>query len=247
MKKVLILEDNRNTLCFLEKLAKETDSNLVIYPFSNAKDACECMLDHKIDLFIVDIILNPHIPGDTTGLYFAKKVRMIEHYKFIPLIFITSLEDSKFISYEEFHCYSFIEKPFDPQRVKDMVKECLRFPEVKTSSKSLFFRKDGIILAVNLNDIVYVESVCHVLHIHTKNNDVVKIPYMTLKKFLQQADNPNMRQCRRNTVINLTYFENEDPANRVIKLTNGDRVEVGMTYKNFMRDVLHGVSNDLHS
>lgn len=247
MKKVLILEDNRNTLCFLEKLTKEVDNNLMIYSFSNAKDACECMLNHKIDLFIVDIILNTNMPGDTSGLYFAKNVRMIERYQFVPLIFITSLEDSKCISYEEFHCYSFIEKPFDPHRVREIIKECLKFPRSVSKNETLYFRKDGIVLAVKQNDIIYVESVCHVLHIYTKNNDVMKIPYITLKQFLEKADASNFKQCRRNTVINSDYLKNVDIINKFVQLTNGTRLDIGGTFKNFVRDVLYDISDDLHN
>ncbi len=130
MRKVLILEDNEHILYAMEKLAKEVDDKLIIYTYSNARDAYEGMLKHKMDLFILDIILDTKVPGDVSGLYFAESVRKIREYKFTPLIFVTSLNDSKFVSYEDFHCYSFIEKPFDPVRVKNTIKECLQFPKV---------------------------------------------------------------------------------------------------------------------
>lgn len=245
MKKVLILEDNRSTLCLLEKLVKETDNNLVVYAFTNAKDACECMLDHKIDLFLVDIILDTGVPGDTSGLYFAQKVRRIERYSFTPLVFITSLMDSKFILYEEFHCYSFIEKPFDPQRVKTIVKDCLQFPGSDPEWKTLWFRKEGIVQVVALEEVVYVESIDHILYIHTNKAGVVKIPYIKLKDFLQKADSKYIQQCRRNTIINLRYMDNIDVSNGIIQFKDGRRVDMGVTYKKKIKEAIRILSNDM--
>ena len=247
MKKILVLEDNKNTLACLEKIIKEIDNNLVVYAFSNVKDAYECMLNHRIDLFLVDIILNTRIPGDTSGLYFAKAVRSVEHYLFVPLIFITSLEDSEFISYEEFHCYSFVEKPFEIQRVKALIRECLKFQRNEPKRIPLFFRKDGVAKSVVLDNVIYVESINHTLHIHQKKGGILTISNVKLKEFLERADSDFIKQCRRNTVINMHYVDNVDFANSIITLTNGQRVDIGITYKNAIREACHGVSDNLHS
>ena len=72
----------------------------------------------------------------------------LDKYLFTPLVFVTSLEDSKFISYEKLHCYSFIEKPFDPRRVKEIIQQCMRFPKRISDNRTLYFKRDGIILSV---------------------------------------------------------------------------------------------------
>lgn len=159
MKKVLILEDNDNTLDCLEKIVKQISSNAIVFGVKEIKEAYQYMLEHTIDLFIIDIILNPKQAGDTSGLYFAEKVRMIEKYLFTPMIFITSLEDSKCITYEKLHCYSFIEKPFDPERVKNIISQCLKYSDDASANNSVYFRIDGVIFAVNSADVIYVESI----------------------------------------------------------------------------------------
>lgn len=247
MKRVLIIEDDCNISRCLEKIVRSIDRDVEVYAFMNVKDAYQCMLEHKIDLFMVDIILDTEKPGDTSGLYFAEKIRMINRYKFTPLIFITSLEDSKCISYATFHCYSFIEKPFDPKNVKNIVADCLEFPEHIAQNKTLFFRKDGIVISVARDDIIYVESINHVLHIHTINKDELKIPYITMKRFLEMADSDMLIRCRRNTVIHQKYFKNADHANGIIQLADGHRVEIGLTYRNAMRKIFNDTRDDLHS
>ncbi len=85
--------------------------------------------------------------------------------------------------------------------------ECLDFPGNNAAEKTLYFRKEGIILAVDREDIVYVEIISHVLHIHTRNKDTMTIPYITIRKFLDEADSCDFIQCSRNAVINKKYIK----------------------------------------
>lgn len=232
MKKILILEDNPAALEHLASIVRELDTRNMVFTFANIKDAYQCALESTIDLFLVDIILDTSHPGDASGLKFVENIRRIEHYSFTPLIFVTSLEDIRSYTYENLHCYSFIEKPFDVNRVKQTVEQCLRFPGNAPNTKTLYFRKDGIILAVDRDEIVYAESVDHIMHIHTKQGDVLKIPYITIKKLLEETDSLDMIQCSRNTIINKNFVQNVDIPNRMIQL-KGDfgRVEIGIMFK----------------
>lgn len=247
MKRVLIIEDDSAILQCLCDIVKSVDRGLEVYATTNIKEAYQCMLEHRIDLFLIDIILNTEKPGDTSGLYFAEKVRMIERYKYTPIVFITSLEDSKFVSYATFHCYSYIEKPFDPEYVKEIVLECLDFPGVPVQDKKLFFWKDGVVISVSRDDIIYVECINHILHIHTIKNDVLKIPYITLTKFQEMTDSDMLVRCRRNTLFHQKYFKNADHTNGIIQLEQGHSVEIGLTYKKAMRKMFGDTAANLHN
>ena len=246
LKKVLILEDNASILMYLEKLVKEVECNLSTFTLSNIKDAYQCALENQIDLFIIDIILEPNKPGDTSGFKFAEAIRRIKGYAFVPLIFVTSLEDMQNISYEVTHCYSFVEKPFDPVQVKNVVQQCLKFPDIENRNKKLVYRVDGVLLSVNQNDIIYVQCQNHDLYIYTDRNGVIKVPYLTLKKFMHEISSTEFLQCSRDTVCNMEYFENCDPVNGIIQVKNGDRLNVGPRFKRKVREVIYGKSNNLH-
>lgn len=237
MKKILILEDNLIMLEHLQNIVEEVDSNNTVYAFANTKDAYQCAMERRIDLFIIDIILDTSRPGDASGLKFVENMRRLEHYGFTPVIFVTSLEDAKAYTYENLHCYSFIEKPFEPAKMQQMVQECLRFPGNCNHNKTLYFRKDGIIMAVEREEIVYAESIEHIMHIHTKQGDVLKIPYITVKKLIDELDSPMFVQCSRNTVVNKKFAHNVDIPNRVIQLKDGlGRVEIGVIFKKAMKE-----------
>lgn len=240
MKKILLLEDNKNTLEYMKKIVQEVPVKNDIYAFDNLKDAYQCTLEKAVDLFVVDIILNTNKPGDSSGLKFVDSIRKIERYKFTPVIFVTSLEDSRLYTYEKLHCYSFMEKPFDAKRLRTLVEQCLKFPGNGTEEKTLYFRKDGIILAVDRDEIVYAESVNHIMNIYTTQKDHMTIPYITLKKLLQEADSRNMIQCSRSTVVNRAYVHNVDIPNRIIQLKDDfGSVEIGIMYKKYMREIFH--------
>lgn len=95
MKKILILEDNLTTLKNLTKIVRDLDERNAVFSFCELKDAYQCAMDRVIDLFIVDIILDRNRPGDSSGLKFVENIRKINHYEFVPIIFVTSLEDAK--------------------------------------------------------------------------------------------------------------------------------------------------------
>ena len=153
-KKILILEDNDAALIHIAGLINEIDNKLDIKMFNNIRDAYLCAMENRIDLFIVDIILDIKHPGDTSGLKFIDNIRKIQYYEFTPVIFITSLEDAKSYTYENLHCYKFIEKPFDNKNVKKIIEECLKFPGEINSIKTLYYRCDGIMKLYMLNAII---------------------------------------------------------------------------------------------
>lgn len=236
MKRIFILEDNIAARGHLAGIVGKIEGENEVYSFDNTKDAYQCAMEKTVDLFLIDIILDTSRPGDVSGLKFAENIREVASYRFTPIIFITSLEDSKLYTYEKLHCYSFIEKPFDEEKVKQAVEQCLQFPAGGKGSKTLFFRKEGIILAAEREDITYAESREHIMHIHTRQEDVLKIPYLTLKKFLEEVDSADFIQCSRNTVVNRTYIQNVDIPNRLIRLKGSyGMVEIGVMFKKQMK------------
>ena len=238
MKKILILEDNPTTLNNLSHIVKTISIKNIVYPFEQINNAYECAMDHNIDLFIVDIILDRSTPGDSSGLKFAENIRKIKHYLFTPIIFVTCLEDVKLYTYENLHCYSFIEKPFNHNRVQKIIEESLAFRDSVDLSKTLYFRKDGIILAVEREEIIYTESINHMMYIHVKQGDVLELPYLTLKKLLDDLDSPSFIQCSRSIIVNRNFIENIDIPNQTIHLKQFyGSIGIGLRYKKKLKNL----------
>ncbi len=56
---VLILEDNEVARNALIKIVKSCMNQIQVFAFDNRSEAYLCAMDKNIDLFLVDIILNP--------------------------------------------------------------------------------------------------------------------------------------------------------------------------------------------
>ena len=235
---ILILEDMSSHREALRNIISELPGDIAIHMAPNVQKAYQIAMEFHIHLFLVDIILRPDTPGDVLGLEFAQRVREIKRYRFTPLVFITSLEDPQLYSYSQLHCLRYIEKPFSPQQVRRTVLEALEFPIRDDEERVAYFRKDGIIYAKNINDIIYIENIRRKVVIHCKN-DVLDIPNKTSDEIMKELDCSSFVQCSRYAIINTKYIEYVDFTNRYIKLKDIELpVEIGYSMKRRFKEKL---------
>ena len=149
-KSVLIVEDSKSQLEMMKKLVLEVDERTIVYAVRDVSTAYATLLEKTIDVFIIDIILDTKKSGDTSGLRLVERIRTIPKYMFTPVVFVTSLEDTTKYAYTDLNCLSYIEKPFSPERVKQVVKKALNFSTEKEKEQTYCFRKDGILYPVKL-------------------------------------------------------------------------------------------------
>lgn len=238
MKRILILEDNLQTANVLKKIVFELGINVEIDMVTSAKEAYYCAANKSIDVFLIDIILTTAYPGDVSGIKFAQSIREIPRYYFTPLIFITALTDPQLYAYRDIHCFGYIEKPFEGRQIKSLLERAILYKNPESESKKVYLRKDGILYAVKLDEIVYIQVQHHKMNIYLINREI-EIPYITIKQFLLENDCSCFVQCNRYSVINIQYIENIDLVNRYIKLRGQQKLlEIGLTYKKSLLGIL---------
>lgn len=231
-KTVMILEDNPDTLRYLGSMVKRISPEIEVLMFSSMEGVFDAAMNSRIDLFLVDIILDQSSgSGDTSGLGFVEKIRGVQKYEFTPVIFITSLQDPKFYAYNNLQSFRFIEKPIDTDEVEKTIRKALRYSDNSLYDPTIFFRRDGIIIRVQSSEILYVESNLHKLYVHLTNGCEEVIPYKTCKWIMNEVGEDIFLQCSRNAIVNRHYIDNVDLVNRYIQLKpTGDLVEIGVTY-----------------
>lgn len=235
MKKVLVLEDDHATLEAIEKLIHEIDKNVIVYKITTLPEAYQIAVEHDINLFIVDIMLDNSIRNDVSGLVFVEKIRKIEKYAFVPVIFITSLVDPELHTYRTLHCYGYLEKPLLTKETKQLISQALKYQIPQNEEGTVYFRKDGIIYAVDKKDIVYIKSHGGKVTITTVRDELV-IYYRNCKEVLEELDSDNFIQCNRGTIVNRAFINYIDFVNRMITLKdNYGILEISTKMKkNFM-------------
>lgn len=239
MKKVLILEDKDDTRKMLVYLVKEVQPDAVIYEVSEEQTAYAIAMEKTIDLFLVDIILHPERKGDVSGGDYAQNIRNVDKYLFTPIIIITSMYDPKMCMYSSVHCYKFIEKPFDPEKVKKTIAEAIRYKTESKKGRRAIFRVDGVLVMVLIEEIMFIESVDHRLRI-TTISEKLQVPYKTCNTILEELDCDDFTMCKRGVIVNLNYVSIVDPVNRYVYLRgNKEVLEIGpILKKEFMRKVM---------
>ena len=235
---ILILEDKKSHREALCKILSNIGQDIEIHLAENVQTAYYIAMERHIHLFLVDIILSPNDPGNVNGMDFAQSIRGIIKYQFTPLIFITSLEDPTFCSYTQLHCFSYIEKPFDPKKVQKVISKALEFPVVDDVERFVYFRKDGIIYSKCIKDVIYVEIARRKIVIHCKD-DVLEIPYKTCEEIMRDLDSSAFIRCSRYGIINVNYIEEIDYTNRYIKMKHiKEPVEIGIIMKTKFREAV---------
>ena len=226
MRTVLIIEDNAASMEMLAKIVNEVDPEIVVHRAVNQNEAYAHAMRLSIDLFLIDIILEPKNPGDVSGMRFANRIRLVEKYRFVPMIFITALEDAQLYAYSNLHCYYYLEKPFDAKKARQVITEALEMPLKKNSSHDVFFRKDGIIFKKDISEVVYIENVGS---------------GQTVCFVLEELDSDKFLQCSRYAIVNRDFIEAIDIVNRYIELKdNFGQLEIGISFKKKFIEALKG-------
>lgn len=231
MKTVLIVEDNIKSRDMLVKIIENVRNDVEIKTASSEEEATLLAVKNNIDLFMLDIILNTSNPSDVSGMRFAKYIRTFQKYKYTPIIFTTALEDPELYAYSDLHCYYYVEKPYDVQKVADAIAEALEFPVNDNVSQSVFFRKDGILYKKEISDIVYIENSRAGQIVHCTNGNL-SLPYKSNKKILEELGSDRFVQCSRYHIINTDYIDKIDTVNRYVQLKDvKELIEFGNTFK----------------
>lgn len=241
MKKILIIEDNADQLLALKKLTEEVDSELDVYTAANVEQAYQIAMEQNIAIFMVDIILSVTTRNDVSGVRFVERIRSVSKYMFTPVIFITSLEDPQMYAYKELNCLDYIEKPFDPEHVRAVIKKALFFPQNDAEDDTLIFRQDGILWPVKIKDILYIENCNHSIYVHLVNGKKQRFPYKTFKQILSEVNNHDLLQCSRSIIVNCTYICNIDFVNHYISMKDcAESIGIGLTYRKRLMERFHG-------
>lgn len=233
---VLIVEDNKACMDALAEIVKECDSASVIYCTENSSDAYKYAMEERIDLFLVDIMLDSNIKNDVSGITFADRIRQLDRYRFVPLIFLTSLEDYKMSAFKNLHCYEYIEKPFDFEKVRDVIGNALKYPiKDERNNRFIYHRQDGILYSVDTEKIIYIESKKRNLILHLVDEEI-EIPYKTCSSMLRGLNTEEFLQCSRNVIVNRKFINYVDETNRYVNMKNGKVLELGrVCKKNFLQ------------
>lgn len=239
-KRVLVVEDNIKSLELICKILSDIEC-LIIFKAGNLEQAYKYAIENNIGLFIIDLILNTKISEDVSGISFIENIRMLERYKFTPVIVTTALEDPKMYAYANLHCYRYFEKPYDKNEFKKAVLSALEYKTSKQEKKFYNYKKDGVLYPVRMDEIIYITNNSINTYIYQKNKKILKMPYKSCRNMLAELKSDRFVKCNKNTIINIDFILDIDPVNRYITLVNEYGVlEIGQRIKQKFLNEIEG-------
>jgi len=143
MKKIMIVDDDQNTLQTLKQSIEYIDAHYTVICASNGMQCLELMKNNEIpDLILLDIMM-PKMDGWET----FKILKENPLWKDIPVFFITARTDKVAKNAVDFLAAEFIQKPYDIDDLKIRINKVLKKtrhtiknikenPEAGTSYKS---------------------------------------------------------------------------------------------------------------
>ena len=161
-KNILLLEDDSVQLEVLKNYVVRNFEDVEVHCYTSADDAFDALnSDVRYDIFLLDISLDEK-SVTREGIDFAKKIRADKNYLKTPVIFITGYPEFIFDAVNEAHCYSYIIKPYDEDKVISQLSEVL-----SNNSKVTIRTTDKVYVNLDLNDIYYIESMGRYQYFHT--------------------------------------------------------------------------------
>lgn len=236
---VLILEDNETSRNALVKIVRSCMSNIQVFAFDNRAEAYVCAMDQNIDLFLLDIILEPKERSDSSGIQFAKDIRDNIRYKAKPIIFITTLAGLEAPLLKQVHCYDYIEKPLDANRVKKHVLEALEAIAAgkrERNPEQVSLRYNGVSYPITVDNVIYIVSRRGILYIHDLEG-VIEIPHFSANAFLKRVRDNKFLIPVKGTAVNIQYIKSVDFSQKKVYLKQTkDVIDIGGKLKKRFRE-----------
>ncbi|MGB9767112.1 MAG: sigma-54-dependent transcriptional regulator [Sulfurihydrogenibium sp.] len=113
--KAVIFEDEKTTRSILKRIL--TKESVEVYDFENGKDALEKIKEIKPDFVFLDVGLK-----DSNGLDILRKITALENHPYV--VIISGHSEYKYLIQAMKHgAFDYIVKPFDIERIKQVVNE----------------------------------------------------------------------------------------------------------------------------
>lgn len=215
--KCIVVDDEPLAVSLLSSYVEKISFFELVFSTENPIEALEYIQKNEADLIFLDIQM-----PELTGINFMKIVGNKLKY-----ILTTAYAEYALEGYEH-NVVDYLLKPISFDRFqKSALKAQERFAVNRDSNDSYFFVKSsGQQHRINLNEILYIESIKDYVNIKTENQEYIVLE--TLKS-LENELPENFARVHKSFILNLEKIEKIDVKN--VFLNSGKEIPIGETYK----------------
>ena len=224
---VLLVEDDYYDRINAENVIDENYHNIDIYTTGTVQGALKELVEHDMDLLLLDIRL-----PDGTAFDLVRTIRTISQYRFVHIVFITGEDYDPLKTFSTYHCYAFISKPYFKETLTGQltpILEALKKEKlegrVPIRRKARVFSTTSGEVIITVDEILYVELRIRDMIIHTEEGEY-KVKRMSIKAFMECINDSDFFRCHESFVVNMRKVKKIEPTghrDKIVVLENGDK------------------------
>ena len=216
----LIIDDEPASQDVLKKFISDISWMEIKGICNNAIEAIEIVEKERIDVLFLDINM-PKL----SGLSFYKSLHNP------PLVIFTTAYSEYAVDGFNLNAVDYLLKPFSFDRFYQSVEKVRNI--VNKNSNQLVLKSDKKLFLVQLDDILYVESLGDYIKVHTSNQNLVV--YKTMNAILSSLPEDKFFRVHKSFIINLekiSYVEGNQIA------IDNNKIPIGQKYKSIFLDTI---------
>lgn len=207
---VLVVEDNYDDMEYICSMLEELEPRLTVHKAGKGAKALDVICTNPIDLALLDVEL-----PDMNGFSLANRIRSMEEYDFLPLVFITGTDANPLAAHKRYHCYDYIKKPFGSktfcQIIEPLAKGLLRRKQNgqetdKKREKAVLLETKEEVLVVKYRDLLFAEISGRNITVHMRDKKVNGIK-MKLEDFIQHIGSSDFKRCHKSYAVNICAID----------------------------------------
>ncbi|MDW3195143.1 MAG: LytTR family DNA-binding domain-containing protein [Cytophagales bacterium] len=207
--RTIIVEDEEMAMTHIKRLCSKTEDLEVVETFTSGFDAMKFLKeDHDIDLILLDVEM-----PDFTGLDLLKIL------KDPPQVIFTTSKNQYAVDAFEFQATDFLTKPIQAPRFLQAIDRARQLVETRISTtndlEQIFIRVDGRYIKLDLNEILYVETLGDYVTFVTESGEKL-IVHSTLKNIDEKLKSDKFIKVHRSFIVNVTKIVDIEEYNLVI-------------------------------
>jgi DNA-binding LytR/AlgR family response regulator len=229
--KCIAVDDEPPALELIEEYVSRIPELTLQHTFDDAVSAAEYLRNHPTDLLFMDI----NMP-DITG------IELVKALEDKPMVIFTTAY--KKFAYEgfELEAIGYLLKPIDFGRFSKAVQKALEYNQYKKSAGSnqqghLFVRSEYRVVKIDLDEIIYIESLEDYIKIHIANNKPI-LTLMPLKKVLEKLPPDKFKRIHRSYIVAVDKVR--AVLNRKVQLSSAVELPVSESYTSFIDEWMKG-------
>jgi DNA-binding LytR/AlgR family response regulator len=207
--KAVIVDDEPMASSFLQKYCEKHGSIEVLAVFHHPEEASDFLKQTEIDILFLDV----EMPG-STGF------QLLDILPYMPKVVLTTSKTDYAFDAFQYHVSDYLKKPFTYVRFQEAVNKIIHATgkpaaPAEKPHEDIFIKADGKLTRLNLNDILYIESMGDYVKYFTLQKNYLTLS--TLKSVESKMTNKAFMKVHRSFIVNLKKIKDIQDYSLVIE------------------------------